>query len=141
MPRRMFLVSKPARSRAVYLTFDDGPHPVHTPHLLDILREHGIQASFFIVGKMASQHPEIVRRMADEGHTIANHSWSHGEPSRVSASALLSEVKQTGDLLRQIVGKMPKLFRPPNGKLTLAKLWRLWLAGWTVVLWSRDSKD
>ena len=65
------------REGVIALTFDDGPHPAFTPKLLDILKGHGSKATFFMVGRVAQDHPELVRRVADDGHVIANHSWDH----------------------------------------------------------------
>ncbi len=79
-PRNQWLVANRSRvegERCVALTFDDGPDPADTPRLLDLLREKGVNATFFVVGKRADQHPEIVRRAWAEGHLIGNHTWSH----------------------------------------------------------------
>jgi len=78
-PRNQWLVenrSQVAGDHCVALTFDDGPDPVDTPRLLDLLREKNVKATFFVVGKRAEQHPEIVRRAWEEGHLIGNHTWS-----------------------------------------------------------------
>jgi peptidoglycan-N-acetylglucosamine deacetylase len=79
-PRNQWLVANRSRvdgARCLALTFDDGPDPVYTPKLLDLLRERSVKATFFVVGKRAEQHPEIVRRAWAEGHLIANHTRSH----------------------------------------------------------------
>ncbi len=141
LPRHFFLVQGPRNSGSVCLTFDDGPHPEHTPRLLDVLGRHGIAATFFVVGQQAERYPELVRRLAAEGHVVGHHSYSHSEPRLTSARQLSQEVCQTRDLLARVLGQAPILFRPPHGKLTGAKLWRLWRAGQTVVLWNVDPKD
>jgi peptidoglycan/xylan/chitin deacetylase (PgdA/CDA1 family) len=141
LPRRLFVMSGGADSRSIHLTFDDGPHPSHTPRLLDVLRQHGARATFFIVGRNAQRHPEIVRRIAAEGHAIGNHSYSHGQPSRTSARQLLDEVSRTRELLEHLTDQPITLFRPPHGKVTAAKLTRLWLTGQCIVLWNVDPKD
>jgi peptidoglycan/xylan/chitin deacetylase (PgdA/CDA1 family) len=141
LPKRLFLVRGPQDSREVCLTFDDGPHPEHTPRLLEVLASQGVAATFFIVGQQARRYPELVRRLADEGHVVVHHSYYHADPSRTSASQLLEEIRQTSDLLSELLDEVPELFRPPHGKLTGAKLWRLWRAGQTVVLWNVDPKD
>jgi len=79
-PRNQWLVANRSRvggAGCVALTFDDGPDPVDTPKLLDLLREKGVKATFFVVGKRADQYPEIVHRAWAEGHLVANHTWSH----------------------------------------------------------------
>src|SRR5450755_1016993 len=79
-PRSQWLVANRSRvdgAHCVALTFDDGPDPVYTPKLLDLLREKNVKATFFVVGKRADQYPEIVRRAWAEGHLVGNHTWSH----------------------------------------------------------------
>jgi peptidoglycan-N-acetylglucosamine deacetylase len=141
LPRRLFLVAGPAGSRSVALTFDDGPHPIHTSAVLDRLRALDVRATFFVLGSRAEASPELIRRMSDEGHVVAHHSWSHGAPGETSAAVLVAEAQRTSALLKAILGAPPRLFRPPNGKLTPMKLLRLWSLGQTVVLWNRDPKD
>jgi peptidoglycan/xylan/chitin deacetylase (PgdA/CDA1 family) len=141
LPRRLFLVRGPAASASVCLTFDDGPHPEHTPRLLDTLKELGVTATFFVVGQQAERYPNLVRRIAAEGHAVGHHTFYHTDLRRTSARQLAAEVRRTRDLLARLLGKAPNLFRPPHGKLTPAKLWSLWRAGQTVVLWNVDPKD
>jgi peptidoglycan/xylan/chitin deacetylase (PgdA/CDA1 family) len=141
LPGHLFLVRGPKKSRSVCLTFDDGPHPEHTPRLLEVLSQHGVSATFFVIGQQAERYPELVRRLAAEGHVIGHHSYYHSEPHSTSARQLQQEVHRTRALLNRLLGQAPILFRPPHGKLTGAKLWRLWRAGQTVVLWNVDPKD
>ena len=95
LPRRRFLASGPTSDGAVCLTFDDGPHPEHTPRLLDVLAAQGIHATFFVVGARAAAHPEIVRRVVAEGHAIGHHSYHHREPRETTADELLAEVEDS----------------------------------------------
>jgi len=141
LPRRLFMTSGPPGRNTLALTFDDGPHPEHTPAILDRLRALGVKATFFVVGKHAVRWPEIVRRAAAEGHAVGHHSWEHRAPEQVSAAALLDEARRTLDLLAPLSGRPPRLFRPPHGKLTPGKLLGLWRLGQSVVLWNRDPKD
>lgn len=165
MSRRRLLVQGDPRNGAVYLTFDDGPSPDTTPRILDTLRAHGAKATFFVVGRQAAAHPEIVRRMLDEGHTVGGHTYHHAPPNQVDGRRLIEELRATDAELSRIVhgGSGPgssaiarenagsatsesppfvtKLFRPPYGKLTVAKFWRLWKDRRTVVLWNKDPKD
>ena len=141
LPRRAMLSSGQRDSGAVCLTFDDGPHEVHTPALLDLLRENGIHASFFVIGERAARYPELMRRIADEGHTIAHHTYTHGEPHNVSAAVLDAEILQCDAAFTAAGVSAVRVFRPPYGKLSAAKLAVVWRARLTVVLWSRDSKD
>jgi peptidoglycan/xylan/chitin deacetylase (PgdA/CDA1 family) len=141
LPRRRFIVRGPGSSRQVALTFDDGPHPEHSPRLLDELARHNIKATFFVVGREAERHPGIVERAAREGHVIGHHSWTHSEPSETPAAQLLDEVRRSIELLQSITGKVHDRFRPPKGALTAAKFAGLWRAGQRIVLWSADPRD
>jgi peptidoglycan/xylan/chitin deacetylase (PgdA/CDA1 family) len=140
VPERLLMTHAP-KSRAIHLTFDDGPDPEHTPALLDQLRALGVRATFFVIGAKAERHPELIRRMAEEGHAVGSHSFTHSDPAGVSAAALMDEVQRTNAVLEPLVGEAPRLFRPPLGAVTAAKLARLWAAGQTVVLWTADPRD
>jgi peptidoglycan/xylan/chitin deacetylase (PgdA/CDA1 family) len=141
LPHKLFFVHAPRRSGAVCLTFDNGPHPEHTPQVLDVLKEAGVPATFFVVGRQAEEYPDLVRRMAAEGHDVGHHSYTHSEAHLTTTRQLLDEVRRTSDLLNRLLGEVPPLFRPPFGKLTVAKLLRLWCAHQTVVLWNVDPRD
>jgi peptidoglycan/xylan/chitin deacetylase (PgdA/CDA1 family)/glycosyltransferase involved in cell wall biosynthesis len=141
LPSGLFLTEGPLHSGRVCLTFDDGPHPQHTPPLLDTLGEFGIQATFFIIGREAEKHPDLVKRIASAGHSIGNHTWSHPLMAKLSVPSLIDEVRRTGDLLADLTGAETTLFRPPMGKVTARQLFALWRIGQTVVLWNRDPRD
>lgn len=118
-PRNQWLVANRSRvdgARCVALTFDDGPDPVYTPKLLDLLREKGVKATFFVVGKRADQYPEIVRRAWTEGHLIANHTWSH-DPlfCFLMPRRLRSEIERGSESIRRSCGFRSRLFRSPVG--------------------------
>ncbi|MEI8381234.1 MAG: polysaccharide deacetylase family protein [Planctomycetota bacterium] len=123
------------------LTFDDGPHPIHTPQLLDVLRSTHVCATFFVVGKDAEQHPDLIRRIVKEGHELGNHTWSHSEPSQTSPQHFLEETRRTDSLLQELTGTIPTAMRPPKGELNWTKLTRLWRQQKTVALWSADPRD
>jgi peptidoglycan/xylan/chitin deacetylase (PgdA/CDA1 family) len=131
----------PADGASLYLTFDDGPDPQHTPVLLDALAAAGARATFFVVGTAAERYPDLVRRIVAEGHTLGSHSYSHSSPRKTSARVLLDEVERSARLLAGIVGFAPRLFRPPRGQLSAAKLAGLLLAGQDIVLWNVDPRD
>ena len=132
---------KTSNQPAISLTFDDGPHPEFTPRLLDNLASAGIVATFFVVGAQVEKYPLIVRRMADEGHEVGNHTWSHREPRDVSSDQFVDEIRRTGKLIEDITGNACRLTRPPKGELTAGKLWALMRERQTVVLWNRDPRD
>lgn len=141
LPRDRFLTRGPAGRREVALTFDDGPHPEHTPRLLDLLSEHGLTATFFVVGREAERYPLLIERMAREGHSIGHHSWTHSEPATTTTATLMSEVERTIALLATLTRRIPDRFRPPKGKVTVGKLVALLRARQRIALWSADPRD
>ncbi|MDX1532447.1 MAG: polysaccharide deacetylase family protein [Rhodothermales bacterium] len=123
---------------AVALTFDDGPHPEHTPRILDLLAERGARATFFMVGKAARRHPEIAARAVAEGHAVANHGWDHPSFPLLSARGRRLQVAWTQDALPDGASR---LFRPPWGHQSLASRLTLWRLGFPVVAWSVMAED
>lgn len=141
LPRRLLLIHGPRSSSDVALTFDDGPDPNHTPRLLDVLRALAIPATFFVIGERAERYPDLVRRIIAEGHALGGHSYYHSSPDQTPARQLMAEVARTCDVLDNLSGESTRLFRPPHGRLTVAKVLRLWQRGQSVVLWNVDPKD
>lgn len=104
-----------APMKIVALTFDDGPSPEYTARVLDILKTKGVKATFFVLGKNAIQHPELVRRAVDEGHMIGNHSYSNKPFSDWDDSQVLNEILGTQQIVHQITGHSPLFVRNPYG--------------------------
>ena len=100
----------------VALTFDDGPHPVYTPELLDGLKERGVCATFFVVGENIPGNEEILRRMDAEGHLIGNHTYKHVKLSDLDSARACAEVEKTNALICEVTGKEPEFIRPPFGE-------------------------
>ncbi len=123
------------------LTFDDGPNPAWTPRLLDILADHNVRATFFMVGKFAKAEPELARRVADGGHLIGNHTWSHPDLSRTREADVLDELTRTNDLLAKITGKPIRYFRPPFGARRPYVLKLARQLGLVPVTWNAMTKD
>jgi len=126
----------------VALTFDDGPTPDLTPRLLDILREQGVKATLFVIGKRAAGHPELIKRAAAEGHEIGNHTWTHQNIPQLTREEALAEIQQTTDILAQILGRKPALYRPPY--LATTDELNRWVRdelGMKVISANVDSKD
>ena len=144
-----FPVNKQVTYNSVYvegpyvaLTFDDGPHETLTPKLLDLLARHKAKATFFVVGQNAAEYPEIMRRIAQEGHELANHSWSHPNLGKMSDEAVRAQLKKTEDAIRRATGRDVTLMRPPYGSLTQRQ--RNWVNeefGYKVVMWDVDPLD
>ncbi len=100
-------------SKMVSITFDDGPDPRWTPEILDILKERGIKATFFLVGSQAEKYPNIVRRIFNEGHTLGNHTYTHANLGLTSRGQTELELNATQRLIESITGHSTTLFRPP----------------------------
>lgn len=108
-------ITAPARPRELALTFDDGPNPAWTPRLLDLLAEHDVRATFFMMGSHAQSQSDLVKRIAATGHVVGNHSWSHPNLARSPAARVREELKRTREILEQITGAKIRYFRPPYG--------------------------
>jgi peptidoglycan/xylan/chitin deacetylase (PgdA/CDA1 family) len=131
----------PRRAGEIALTFDDGPNTAWTPRLLDVLAEHNVKATFFMLGSRAEQEPELVRRVAAEGHLIGNHSWSHENLAWTAAGRVREELTRTNDVLQQITGERVLYFRPPFGarRPVVFRIAREF--GLTPVLWNAMTSD
>jgi peptidoglycan/xylan/chitin deacetylase (PgdA/CDA1 family) len=102
--------------KPVALTFDDGPDPDVTPRILETLKEKGVKATFFVIGKKAEKYPELLRRIDEEGHTVANHSYSHHSLiAFFSENRLRQDLTRCNEIITSILGKSPVFFRPPFG--------------------------
>lgn len=135
---RSFNVDQPY----IALTFDDGPSPETTPQLLSILKARGIKATFFVLGNMAAKHPEVLKMIADDGHEIGNHSWSHPQLTRISLAAADKQVGDTSALVEEVTGKKPRYLRPPYGSMKPALRDHLEdTFGVSIVNWSVDPLD
>jgi peptidoglycan-N-acetylglucosamine deacetylase len=100
----------------VAITLDDGPNPENTPSVLAILKEHGVQASFFCVGKQMEHYPNIVRQIIEQGHAVENHSYSHAHSFSVWGAGKMSrDITQNQALIENLTGRKPQFFRPPAG--------------------------
>lgn len=127
--------------KVVAITFDDGPHPKYTRQILDLLEQYEARGTFFVVGQLAEKNPEIVRRMYEDGHEIANHTYTH--PSTKSPSKIMEEINQTNDTVFSITGFSPKLFRPVEGIYTDEIVNEVVKNGYKIVMWSwhQDTED
>ncbi|MBI3585537.1 MAG: polysaccharide deacetylase family protein [Ignavibacteriales bacterium] len=126
---------------AIHLTFDDGPHPLATPKALDILKNRGMKATFFLIGKNVQQYPDIVLQILGDGHTIGNHTYNHPSMFFRSKNFQVEEIQKTSDSIQKITGKAPEFFRPPYGYFDYTTLKAAKSSQQQVVLWSIDSLD
>jgi len=141
LPRRCVVTTGARSGNALYLTFDDGPHPEHTPRLLDLLARHGAQATFFLIGANAERHTGIARRIAEEGHALGNHSWDHPHFDRLPRAAQREQIDRTDALLQSIDGQPVHDFRPPRGVASPGMLLDCAMRGTRLAYWSYDSLD
>jgi peptidoglycan/xylan/chitin deacetylase (PgdA/CDA1 family) len=127
----------------VALTFDDGPDPVQTPKLLDLLKKHDVKATFCLVGVRAQAHPDLVRRIVAEGHTLCNHSWQHSFTlGKHTAAHIRADLDATNAAIRAAVpdAKIP-YFRAPGGNFTDILVSVANQSGMTSLYWEVDPRD
>lgn len=124
----------------VAVTFDGGPDSAWTPRVLDVLARHDAKATFFLIGKYVVKHPEIVRRMADEGHALGNHTWDHPSLPLVPSAERRDQVRRCAAALAPYAPDA-RLFRPPYCEQSLASRWDLFVQGYEVVMAGVTAKD
>ncbi len=130
-----------ASSRRLALTFDDGPHPSWTPRLIALLKRLNVKATFFLVGRQAQMYPDLVKALVAEGHLLGNHTYRHSKMTHISKRDQQKEITTCGEVLRDITGKAPHLFRPPGGHYNV-QVGRMAAAlGYRVILWTDNSGD
>ncbi|OGC23646.1 hypothetical protein A2291_03995 [candidate division WOR-1 bacterium RIFOXYB2_FULL_42_35] len=127
--------------KQVALTFDDGPYPVFTEKVLDILKAENVKATFFVVGKRIEENPQILARISQEGHQIGNHTYNHTKITWINEQKLLLELTKTNALIKELTGQECYLFRPPYGTINKAKIKTLEKAGYKIILWSVNADD
>jgi len=127
--------------KVVALTFDDGPDPIFTPQVLDLLAQHRAPATFFMIGWEAAASPDLVKRIAGGGNGVASHTWSHADLTRQSDAGLRLQVDKTAALLSSLTGSNVTCIRPPQGHVNPGLVRRLSDRGMTTVLWSSDTRD
>lgn len=126
--------------KVIALTFDDGPWPQSTPAVLDILKKNNIKATFFIVGQMLKEHPDMGKRVVAEGHVIANHTWHHWY-HYMNPQAAAFEIDNTSNLIYEVTGVRTSLFRPPGGIKTNGPYAYAKNQKYATIMWSSDSSD
>ncbi|NWL88662.1 polysaccharide deacetylase family protein [Paenibacillus sp. 79R4] len=133
--------SRKRAERHVAFTFDDGPDPRYTPKLLDLLRDRGVKATFFVLGSKAEKYPELVKRMHEEGHQIGIYNYTHMLNWIMSPRNIRRKhVDRSADIIQGITGERPTYYRPPWGILNIMDLFLLRKA-YRLVLWSVIARD
>jgi len=127
--------------KVVALTFDDGPHPIYTAEILDLLEKYDAKATFFVVGENVEKYSETLLRQYNEGHEIANHTYTH--PLKTTIGKLEKELKKTEDIIFSVIGMNTELFRPVEGQYTDGMIKKVVKNGYKVVMWSwhQDTED
>jgi peptidoglycan/xylan/chitin deacetylase (PgdA/CDA1 family) len=127
--------------KVVALTIDDGPSPVYTPQILQVLERYHVTAMFSMVGQGVASYPQIAREVTDAGHAIANHTWSHPDMAALGAAVMREEVTRATDQIHAATGQRPAMFRAPYGAWSPALLDYLAAQGLTPLAWSVDPRD
>lgn len=120
---------------AVYLTFDDGPHPTATPFVLDQLYKYGAKATFFCIGKNVVEYPEVYERTISEGHAVGNHTHNHLNGWKTKTGDYVENTVQASKFIQS------KLFRPPYGRISKAQAGKLHDLGYRIIMWTLLSGD
>ena len=133
----------PTEEKVIYLTFDAGYENGNTERILDALKEAGAPAAFFLVGTYIRDNPELIRRMVDEGHIVANHTMNHPNMSAISdLERFRAELEEPERIYKEITGEdMPKLYRPPQGKYSVENLKMAKALGYKTMFWSLAYVD
>ncbi|GAA2458169.1 polysaccharide deacetylase family protein [Streptomyces glaucus] len=139
--RREPLLRVPGRGRTMVLTFDDGPDPRYTPDILDTLAKYDVRAMFFVCGEKAADHGDLLARMADEGHVVGNHTWSHPLLTRLRRRQIRSEMERTCDIIEETYGERPLWFRAPYGAWNRAAFQLGAELGMEPLAWTVDTLD
>ena len=127
--------------KAIALTIDDGPSPVYTPQVLQLLAKYQVTATFSMIGTEVDTYPGVVRDVAAAGHVIANHTWTHVDLTTLKAAAVASQLNRTTDAIHTVTGQVPTLFRAPYGAWSAAVLRECATTGMTPLDWSVDPRD
>ena len=133
----------PTRERQVALTFDDGPNPVATPEILDVLDAEGVKATFFLLGKHVERWPRIAAQVADLGHQLGNHGYHHRKLHARGPAYVRLDLALGTDAISQAAGASPRFFRAPHGFRSpwvagIARSLDQRLVGWTLGVWDSD---
>ncbi|MGP2442229.1 polysaccharide deacetylase family protein [Streptomyces sp. JW3] len=139
--RREPLLNISGRGRTMVLTFDDGPDPRYTPDILDTLAEYEVRAMFFVCGEMAVDNKDLLVRMADDGHVVGNHTWSHPLLTGLTRKKIRHEMERTAEVIDAACGEPPRWFRAPYGAWNRAAFQLGAELGMEPLAWTVDTLD
>lgn len=126
----------PVQRNLVAITFDDGPDPVYTPQVLEILGRHDARATFFVTGTRAAAFPDVTSRMAAQGHQVGSHGFRHQDYRRLTSQQFLEEIEKTEQVIQRLTGRTPTVFRPPYGEYNPYMVDLLESRGYHFVMWT-----
>ncbi len=132
-------IVKRLKTEAIALTFDDGPNPIYTPQLLDLLKKYDVKATFFVVGSKVKAYPEIIKRMSQEGHTIGIHHFEHTSSWILLPSQLKRQLQLTEEAIMECTDQKVTFYRPPWGQFNLFSL--LLSKRFKIIIWSHIFGD
>ncbi|NPV47748.1 MAG: polysaccharide deacetylase family protein [Armatimonadetes bacterium] len=135
------VVRIPVSDNSVGLTIDDGPHPLITSLFLETLRQYRVKATFFVVGEKVEECPELLRRLAEDGHELGNHTYSHPRLAHVSPVEALTQIRACGEVVGRVCGQRMHLLRPPGGGISAQVLRAATAANCSVILWTHNTND
>lgn len=131
----------PRGTKKLALTYDDGPNDPHTEALLDVLDQHDVKATFFLIGRYVRQRPDLVRRQLVLGHAIGNHTWDHPNLIFSTPGSLRAQLERTSQEIFDACGQKPTLFRPPFGGRRPGVLQTANALGMTPIMWNVTCYD
>lgn len=141
LPRWIMIYKLKNDNSDILLTFDDGPDPLWTPKILDTLKDKNKKAIFYIIGIKAEKHPDIVKRIHDEGHIIGNHTHTHPHDRPTTILEYRNDIKRAQEIIKSILGFQPKTFRPPCGEFSLKTFLSAKSLGLKIVLMSNRGGE
>jgi peptidoglycan-N-acetylglucosamine deacetylase len=135
---RLFSLSS---SYVIALTFDDGPNPVFTPQVLQVLKQYAVRATFFCIGQQVQRYPGLLQQTYQAGNTIGNHTWSHANLTKLSPDGIRRQLRTTSIAIQDAIGIPPVLFRPPDGATNKEVRSIASELGLRQILWTIDTRD
>ena len=130
------------QSKTIYLTFDEGYENGYTEQILDVLKENDVQAAFFVTKSYIRDNPELIKRMAAEGHIVGNHSVTHPDMTKLTSEQMAAEINDCAAYFKEVTGKeMPRFFRPPEGVYSIHSLEETQAQGYKTIFWSFAYAD
>ncbi|MGE5397461.1 MAG: polysaccharide deacetylase family protein [Chitinophagales bacterium] len=127
--------------KVVSITFDDGPDPLYTPQIMELLKRYHARSTFFVIGLHARQYPDLLREIQKNGHEIGNHSYHHRRYIGQSKDYILQDIKMNEDLIEKYCGVKPVFLRPPGGRCTDTLLDIARANHLTIINWGQDPED